>query len=206
MSKVKFFLQQSWLLIITSFIFGLLLAAANAALRDKIEQNEQQKLNKKMAELITDANDFALALDEVVIQLSKSKTVKTDLYRAIDVGGNTIGFAYIAEGPGFADKIKVVIAVDAELTKFYGFKVLSSNETPGFGDRIKDEFYNSQYAGAPFGNFVLVKTGDDKKIDSEIVAISGATVSSEAVVKIFNSYTNKIKEKLQAEGLITNGK
>ncbi len=206
MSKVKFFLQQSWLLIVTSFTFGLLLAAANAALQDKIVQNEQQKLNKKMAELITDANDFALVLDDVVIQLGKSKTVKTDIYKAIDTEGNIIGFAYIAEGPGFADKIKLVIAVDAGLTKFYGFKVLASNETPGFGDRIKDEFYNSQYAGAPFGDFELVKTGDNKKIDSEIVAISGATVSSEAVIKIFNSYTNQVKEKLQAEGLIANGK
>jgi electron transport complex protein RnfG len=193
-------------LILASFTFGLLLAAANAALQDKIVKNEQNKINKKMAELITDANDFVLVLDDVVIQLSKSKTVKTDIYKAIDAKGNTIGFAYIAEGPGFADKIKLVIAVDAKLTKFYGFKVLSSNETPGFGDRIKDEFYNSQYAGAPFGDFELVKTGDDKKIDSEIVAISGATVSSEAVLRIFNSYTDKIKEKMQAEGLIANGK
>lgn len=194
------------MLIIASFTFGLLLAAANAALKDKIEHNEQQKLNKKMAELITDANDFILVLDDATIQLSKSKTVKTDIYRAIDAGGNIIGFAYIAAGSGFADKIKLVIAVDAELTKFYGFKVLSSNETVGIGDRIKDEFYNNQFAGAPFGDFELVKRGDDKKIDSEIVAISGATVSSEAVVKIFNSYTDKVQEKLQAEGLIANGK
>ncbi len=206
MSKVKFFLQQSWLLIIASFTFGLLLAATNAALRDKIEKNEQNKINKKMAKLITDANDFALVLDNVVIKLSKSKTVKTDIYKARDVAGNAIGFAYIAEGQGFADKIKLVIAVDAKLTKFYGFKVLASNETPKLGDEIKNEFYNSQYIGAPFDDFILVKTGDDKKIDSEIVAISGATVSSEAVVKIFNSYTDKVQEKLQAEGLIANGK
>ncbi len=208
MSKIKFFVQQSWLLIFASLIFGLLLAVTNAALQDKIEQNEQNKLNKKMAELITDANDFelVLVLDNVGIQLSKSKTVKTDIYKATDADGNTIGFAYIAEGPGFADKIKLVIAVDKKFEKFYGFKVLASNETPGFGDKIKDEYYNNQYAGAPFGDFELVKTGDDKKIDSEIVAISGATVSSEAVVKIFNSYTDKVQEKLQAKGLTANGK
>ncbi|MBA7686706.1 Na(+)-translocating ferredoxin:NAD(+) oxidoreductase complex subunit G [subsurface metagenome] len=206
MSKIKFFFQQSWLLIFASLIFGLLLAVTNAALQDKIEQNEQNKLNKKMAELITDANSFELVLDDVVIQLSKSKTVKTDIYRSIDSAGRTIGFAYIAEGPGFADKIKLVIAADAKLTKFYGFKVLASSETPGFGDKIKDEFYNSQYTGAPFGKLELVKIGDDKKIDSEIVAISGATVSSEAVIKIFNSYTNKVLEKLEAEGLTGNDK
>jgi hypothetical protein len=37
------------------------------------------------------------------------------------------------------------------------------------------------------------------------VAISGATVSSEAVVKIFNTYTGEIKKQLQQKGLIGNG-
>jgi Na+-translocating ferredoxin:NAD+ oxidoreductase RnfG subunit len=77
-----------------------------------------------------------------------------------------------------------------------------SNETPGFGDKIKKDYLGDQFKGAPAGELVLVKTGDDKKIDSEIVAISGATVSSEAVVKTFNVYIDKIKEQLRAKGLI----
>jgi hypothetical protein len=47
-------------------------------------------------------------------------------------------------------------------------------------------------------------------IDSQIVAISGATVSSEAVVKIFNTYfeqvKGKIKELLQKKEQISNDK
>ena len=203
MSKIKFFIEQSWLLIISSFIFGLLLAVTNAALQDDIIKNEQKKINEKIAELITDADGFEPVMQNVEIQLSKTKTVKTDIYKAMDSKGSVIGYSFIAEGPGFADKIRLVIAVDAEFKKFHGFKVLASNETPGFGDKIKDQYYSSQYAGAPVGKFELTKTGDSAKIDSEIVAISGATVSSEAVVKIFNSLTYKILEKLEAEGLIT---
>ncbi|MHC4216649.1 MAG: hypothetical protein ACYSWP_25160 [Planctomycetota bacterium] len=38
-------------------------------------------------------------------------------------------------------------------------------------------------------------------IDTEIIAISGATVSSEAVVKTFNMYIEVVKEQLQKKGL-----
>ena len=41
-----------------------------------------------------------------------------------------------------------------------------------------------------------------KKIDEQIVAITGATVSSQAVVKMFNRYIDQIKIILKDKGLI----
>jgi electron transport complex protein RnfG len=201
MSKIKHFFEQSWLLIIASFCFGLLIAVTNAGWSGRILQNEIDKRNRLMKELITDANSFETAIQEAEIPAKKGKTVKTDIYKAFDSSRRTVGFAFIAVGSGFQDKIKLVIAVDAKCEKFLGFKVLASNETPGFGDKIKKDYFGSQFKGAPAGKLELVKTGDDKKIDCEIVAISGATVSSEAVVKTFNTYIGKVKEQLQAKGL-----
>lgn len=202
MSKIKHFIEQSWLLIVSSFFFGLLIAVASARWSPLIEYNEREKRNGLMEELIRDANSFEVALEAVEIPARKGKPAKTDIYKAVDEQGSTVGFAFIAVGSGFADKIKLVIAVDGRCEKFFGFKVLASNETPGFGDKIKKDYLGNQFKGAPAGELVLVKTGDDKKIDSEIVAISGATVSSEAVVKTFNVYIDKIKEQLRAKGLI----
>ena len=51
-----------------------------------------------------------------------------------------------------------------------------------------------------------MKVGKSEIIDSEIVAISGATVSSDAVVKIFNASIGAVKESLQSKGFISNGK
>jgi electron transport complex protein RnfG len=201
-SKIKHFIEQSWLLIVSSFFFGLLIAVASARWSPLIERNEREKRNTLMRQLIDDANNFEVALEAVEIPARKGKPAKTDIYKAVDEGGSTVGFAFIAVGSGFADKIKLVIAVDGRCEKFFGFKVLVSNETPGFGDKIKKDYLGDQFKGAPAGELVLVKTGDDKKIDSEIVAISGATVSSEAVVKTFNVYIDKIKEQLRAKGLI----
>jgi len=203
--KIKHFIQQSWLLIISSFCFGLLIAVTSAALSPRIEQNERDKLNKLMKGLIIEAEDFEVAIEGARIPGRKGKVARTDIYRALDGNGRSIGFAFVAVGSGFADKIKLVIAVDGSCRNFFGFKVLSSNETPGFGSKIKEDYLGEQFRNAPAGKVELVKTGDAKKIDSEIVAISGATVSSEAVVKIFNRYIGKVKEAVQAKQLTGNG-
>ena len=212
--KIKYFFKQSWLLIVASFFFGLLIAAANASLEPRIIQNEKDKLNNLMKLLISDANNFQIAVENAEISGQKGKTETTNIYKALDKSGKIIGFAFVASGPGFADKIKLVIAADAKFEKYLGFKVLASNETPGFGSKIalddpqSDLDYVDQYKEAPTGKFELIKTGKVEaieKIDDQIVAISGATVTSEAVVKIFNTYTEQMKEILQQNGLIGNG-
>jgi electron transport complex protein RnfG len=201
-SKIRHFIEQSWLLIVSSFCFGLLIAIASAAWSPRIEQNEREKRNGLMRQLIKDANSFEVAAEGVEVPAKKGKPTRTDIYKAVDGEGKSVGFAFIAVGSGFADKIKLVIAVDGRCEKFFGFKVLASNETPGFGDKIKEYYLGNQFKGVPAGKLELVKTGDDKKIDSEIVAISGATVSSQAVVDIFNAYIEKIREHLQTKGFV----
>jgi electron transport complex protein RnfG len=186
-------------LIISAFCFGLLLAIANAAWSPRILQNEKDKLNKLIVGLVSDANDFQVVIDDVNIPGERGKITKTDIYRARDAEGKTAGFAFVGVGSGFADKIKLVIAIDSKCEKLLGFDVLSSNETPGFGDKIKEKGFRNQFKGIAVGNLELIKAGKTK--DIEIVAISGATVSSESVVKIFNTYIDKIKEKIQEAGL-----
>ncbi|MHC4114192.1 MAG: FMN-binding protein [Planctomycetota bacterium] len=205
MNKIKHFFEQSWLLIVTAFCFGLLIATTNAALSQRIKQNEKDKLYSLMGGLITDARNFVKAIEKAEITGAKGKVTKTDIYKALDDSNNCAGFAFVAVGPGFADKIKLVIAVDETFEKFFGFKVLSSNETPGFGSKITEDYFGSQFKNAPATNLELTKTGNTDVIDARIVAISGATVSSEAVVKIFNAYILKIKEQLKGKELIRNG-
>lgn len=205
MSKIKHFIQQSWLLIISSFCFGLLIAIANAAWSPRIEQNRIYKLNRLMGELLPAAKSFELTV-EMKVELAKGKRVKSNIYKALSDEGGCVGWAFNCEGPGFQDKIELVVGVDKDLEKVAGFNVLASNETPGFGDQIKLGYYRSQFVGVPAEKLELVKTGDDERIDSEIVAISGATVSSEAVVKIINLSLPQIKEQMKEKGLIGNAR
>ena len=203
-NPILFFLQQSWLLMVSAILFGSLLASLNYAWQPKIQNNEINKFNQLAGGLLTNAASFETALESVPVDIGKGKTYDVAVKKALDKYGNLVGWAFICEGSGFADKIKLVVGIDAAFETMAGFGVLSSNETPGFGDKItiKDGFYQNQFKGTPVSELTINKIGDDTVIDSEIIAISGATVTSEAVVKTFNMFLLPIKEKMNSEGLL----
>jgi len=201
--KVRHFLEQSWLLIVSAFFFGVLIAIANAAWSPRIEQNKVEKLNRLMRGLVADAADFKPA-GELELKSSKGSKMTSSIYAAVSETNAPTGWVFTCEGSGFQDKIELVVAVDEGFREFAGYAVLSSNETPGFGDKIKQLYFRSQFKGAPVDMLELVKTGDDKMIDGKIVAITGATVSSQAVVDIINNVAGQIRTQLQEKGLLTN--
>jgi len=206
MSKIKYFIEQSWLLVTASFCFGLLIAVTDAALSPRIRENKETKLNRLTADLLPEAKRVVEVEEEIEVKLAGGKKERVKVYKAVSEAGECVGWSFNAGGQGFADKIELVVAVDKNFEKIAGFNVLVSNETPGFGDRIKSSYYRSQFVGAPAEKLQLVKTGDPKKIDSEIVSITGATVSSEAVIGIINTFLIRIKEQMQQKELIGNGK
>ncbi|MBN2271140.1 MAG: FMN-binding protein [Sedimentisphaerales bacterium] len=209
MGKLKHFIEQSWLLIVSSFVFGLLLAATNYALEPTIRQNRIDKLNRLAKGLLPDAVHFREVVERIELTSSRGKTSDIAVYKGEGDGEKCVGWSFTVSGSGFADRIDLVVAVDAKFENFAGYDVLMSNETPGFGDRIKDKdyyFWKQFKKGLPVGQLKLVTSGDPEKVDSEIVAISGATISSEAVVRILNDTVGQIKEQMAKKGLISNGK
>ena len=192
-------------MIASSFCFGLLIAVTNAALLPQIQKNQATELNELTKALLPGAKQFAEVDAEFEVKLAGGKKEPVRVYKATSAG-ECVGWSFNAGGQGFADKIELVVAVDKSFEKIAGFNVLASNETPGFGDRIKSSYYRDQFAGAPAEKLELVKTGDNKKIDSEIVSITGATVSSKAVIEIMNTFLIQIKDQMRQKGLIGNGK
>ena len=206
LAKLKYFFEESWLLMVSAIVFGLLLAVTDAAWKGRIEENTANRFNTLAGGLITEAVRFEPLADPITIDI-KGKPTLVNVKKGINTENKTVGWAFVCEGSGFADKIQLVVATDAAFEKMAGFGVLFSNETPGFGDKIniapKDGgFYQPQFIGAPVGPLTLTKTSDPKTIDAEIVAISGATVSSQAVVTTLNVWLVPIKEKLAAAGLL----
>ncbi len=206
MGGLRHFIEQSWLLIVSSFVFGLLLAATNYALAPTIEQNRIDKLNTLAKGLLPDAIHFREVTERIEIASSRGKNSEVSVYQGEADGGKCVGWSFAVSGSGFADKIDLVVAVDADFEKLAGYDVLMSNETPGFGDKIKDHFYRDQFKGAPIGELKVLTSGNAAKIDSEIIAISGATISSEAVVAILNDTLTRIKEQMEKKGLIGDDK
>jgi len=205
MAKLKYFLQESWLLLASSFCFGLLIAMTNAALSDRIEQNKAAKLNDLTRTLLPGAEVFQPVEADIQVELPNGAKEKARVFEVLSDAQQRLGWGFNAHGTGFAGPIELVIAVDKDFQKIMGFDVLASSETPGFGDQIKADYYRKQYAGAPAEQLALAKAGDPGVADAQIVAITGATVSSEAVVDIVNTFLTQIKGQMQEKGLIGNG-
>ncbi len=205
MSKIKYFIEQSWLLIVASFCFGLLIAVTNAGLSPRIIQNKINKRNQLVAILLPEAKNFVLFDSEIIIKTIDGRKSTVEIFKALAESGECVGWSFNAAGSGFADKIELVVAVDANFEKIAGFDVLSSNETPNFGDQIKNDYFRNQFKGAPAEALKLVSLGEPTEIDSQIVAISGATVSSEAVVEIVSNSVTQIKEQMREKGGFDHG-
>lgn len=204
MRRIRHFFEQSWLLIVAAFFFGLLIAVTNAALSPRIELNKVSKLTTLAKGLLPQAEKFAPLKTEIEVKTLDGRKQKINVYRAI-TDGQTAGWVFKALGSGWGGTLELGVVVDGSFKTMAGLGILVSNETVGFGDQIKEDYFRRQFAGAPAERLSLVSTGSEEKIDSEIVAISGATVSSTAVVDAVNHYLPQVKEKLQQKGLIGDG-
>jgi len=120
------------------------------------------------------------------------------VYAGYDASGKLVGFAIPAEGAGFQDTIKLIYGFDAKTERVVGMEVLESRETPGLGDKIiKDAKFLANFHNlAVEPKIVAVKSG--KKSDNEVDAISGATISSKAVVKIINDANDRWLDRVVA--------
>ncbi|UCE46875.1 MAG: FMN-binding protein [Phycisphaerales bacterium] len=202
MSKIKCFLKQSWVMMIATFIFGITLALAQTTLGPKIEKQEQLRMNQFMQELVFDANSFDLIAENLILLSPKGKILNITVYQASSEDGRTAGYAFTALGPGWGGTIKLVIAVDSSFERILGYQVLTCNETPNLGDKIRGDQFRMQFVGVGIKALEIIKVGDRSVIDNSIVAITGATYSSEYVVDIFNNHLVPIKQELQSRGIL----
>ena len=203
-NKLIFFIKESWLLIAASVFFGFILALTNSMWGPRIAENQRQKFDTQARLLLKDAERFESVAENILIDVGKPQPQVVDVKKGLDSAGQLVGWAFMAEGAGFADKIQLVVAVNGTFDKIAGFSVLSSSETPGFGDKIAlpGRYFQKQFYDLPLAQLVLQKSGDPEVVDENIVGISGATVSSQAVVNILNNYTDKVKKALAEKGLL----
>ena len=109
-------------------------------------------------------------------------------YRSDD---QRVGFAMVSAEAGFQDFVRVIFGYDPTTKQLLGMKVLESKETPGLGDKIeKDQAFVSQFAGAQVP-LIGVKQGK-RSSPREVAMITGATISSKAVIRIINNALRRL--------------
>jgi electron transport complex protein RnfG len=120
------------------------------------------------------------------------------VYLGYDADGAPVGYAVEGAEPGFQDVIRLLFGYDAENNRILGMTVMDNKETPGLGDKIvKDSLFVGGFAGASTP-ILGVKKGAGEGLDEEVDMITGATISSRAVIAIINHRLEQIGPLLRA--------
>ncbi len=146
----------------------------------RITANKEAALRAAVLEVLPGATKLqALAWAEAL-----SVSPDGEIYGGYDDAGSLVGYAVPAGGPGFQDTIQLLFGYDADRSRVVGMTVLESRETPGLGDGIyKDMDFVDQFRDLVVDpKPELVKGGASEPW--QVDAITGATISSKAVVNI----------------------
>lgn len=127
------------------------------------------------------------ALKEVMPLAGKFIPVKSQAdnialyYKAFDNQDKLIGFVFKASGKGYSSVIETLAGVFLD-DKISAIKVISLNETPGLGMRVTESKFTDQFK-------------QQNSLDvSGVQAITGATISSRAVIDSVIRKAQEIKE------------
>ena len=123
------------------------------------------------------------------------------VYGGYDQDGNFVGYAIPGAGPGFQDTIGLLYGYTPDGKLVLGMEILESRETPGLGDKIyKDADFVAGFSALSVEpEIVAVKKGT-RSLANEIDAITGATISSKAVVRIINETHDEWAQRLPPPG------
>lgn len=124
----------------------------------------------------------------------KIETVDFEIYRVFDENNEPIGYALPYEGNGFQGNIRLMVGVKNDLKEIVGMQVLEQTETPGLGTKVTEEPFTNQFVELVAEPNVGWVKGALPTKTNEIQTITGATISSKAIVDIVNGGLMKLRE------------
>lgn len=188
-------------LAISGFLSGLIIIGIYVATLPTITDNKARELREAVFRVLPGVSRMEkLQYDGGRLLPKKGgKDDEDTLYAGYDADGRFIGYAIASEGPGFQDTIRLLYGYLPRERRIVGMEILESRETPGLGDKIyKDpDFVANFHDLAVDPKIVAVKKGR-KSAPNEIDAITGATISSKAVVRIINEGNGHWLDRLPA--------
>ena len=180
-------------LLIISAVAALLLALTNSVTASTIAQRNEQANAEARKLVLESAQDFEEVKD---VKTDNSKGVEvSEIYEAKDASGKTVGYTLKVLPSGYGGTIELMVGIDSANGQVSGINVVSNSETAGLGAKATDPEFSDQYKGKPLEELSVLKNGTPG--DTEIKAISGATITSTAVTNGVDAaievYNNSLK-------------
>ncbi|MBZ0269511.1 FMN-binding protein [bacterium] len=193
-------------LAVAGLFSGLAIVGAYVGTLGRIQENQARALREAVFQVVPGSSrlqGLAASGDALVPAESGGGEGGTaaQLYAAYDDAGAFRGYAIPAEGSGFQDTIALIFGFDPAKRVIVGMQVLESRETPGLGDKIaKDPAFAVNFQALDVAPEIhLVKNGA-KTNANEVDGITGATISSKAIVRILNDAASAWMPRLPSPG------
>jgi electron transport complex protein RnfG len=187
---------------ISLFLICLIVSAAlaftYAGTKDIIADRARLDAENARREVLAEADRFEALenIDSITSKRQELNIVK-EAYKAFK-GDSVIGHVFVVYSKGYGGDIQITVGVNND-GKITGVKIGENNETPGLGSKASEEPFKSQFENVtPQGPLKLVK--GKRAEPGEIDAISGATVTSKAVVRGVQAAVDVASEIRKGEG------
>ncbi|MCK4646254.1 MAG: FMN-binding protein [Candidatus Aminicenantes bacterium] len=176
---------------------GGFLAGVGLLTKERIALNKQQEIEEKISAVVPGTYSIEKFYEE------KDLTV----YGGKDKEGKLIGLAIHASGMGFQDKITFMMGTNTSLTKIFSLAILEQTETPGLGAKVDDKksflrFWENKDCSSILTLRKPAASSPEELGTSEINTITGATITSEAILNTANSSLERVRQLIK-EGKVS---
>lgn len=197
----KSMLKDAAVLFVITLISGLLLGLVYQVTAQPRREQQERKIREACQAVFAQAEQFedlSYTIDaELAQQLAGNGVRIGTVYQAKDAAGSPLGYVIeTTSGEGYGGNITLYAGItnDGILN---GVSILTISETPGLGMRAQ-EVLVPQFEQKAAVEFTYTKTGSQS--DSEIDAISGATITTKAVTNAVNGAVSVFTLDLQKKG------
>ena len=169
MAKENSSLKLIITLVVITVVIALAMSYVNGVTLPIIEKNAQNRLNESLKKVLP-ADEYTILQEDETATVYDAKK-----------DGERVGILVVNFSKGYGGDIEVMTGVlnDGTISKI---DILNNNETPGLGAKADTDDFKAQYSGGS-GEIGVNKVSGT---DSEIHAITGATVTSKAVTEAVN--------------------
>ena len=201
-------LQYTVVLGIISIVTAVGVGATYVTTKEKIRQKEEAR---RMEALLTVLPGLEGQPQEVT---PPGVSPEEKVYKGLDKDQKVIGYAALGQSQGYSSTIKTMVGLSPDTGKVLAIKILAQGETPGLGTRVMEiattktlwklfmgggtptataepltPWFQEQFRDKALNQLMVVRESDPTKIQ----AITGATISTKAVVTSVEDGVKKIK-------------
>jgi len=174
-------------MVLTALLAGSVLAGVYAVTAPMIAENRRAATRAAIARVLPGTRETRMLAvrDGVLVPVGEGEEPAAPVYLGLDGAGGVIGLAVPASGAGFGGTLELLFGFDPERERVTGLAILASLETPGLGDKIEtDPAFTESFLDLAVAPEIVC--ANERTAPNTVDGISGATISSKAVVRIIN--------------------